>query len=272
MIGPSDQRPLAGFLREYQRRLKAIYPNRVDAWPLLNGWNIISTLYDGWGLYVIKDAGFTSMCAQNGVEEPSEATVGAANITADNREFVRRRLEKFFNINPRDVVLLWPPDGDLEPEFSAMLIRHEVALGIAPMKIFLSHKGSDKGLVRRFKDTLKLLGFDPWLDEDAMPAGTNLQRGILEGFNNSCAAVFFITPSFRDEKYLATEIDYAIAEKNKKGDRFAIVTLVLSDGVDKGKVPALLHRFVWKEPRSELEALQEILRALPIQVGAVHWK
>jgi hypothetical protein len=70
-------------------------------------------------------------------------------------------------------------------------------LGIAPTKIFLSHKGSDKIPVRRFKDTLKLLGFDPWLDEDAMPAGTNLQRGVLDGFEKSCAAVFFITPAFK---------------------------------------------------------------------------
>jgi hypothetical protein len=271
MIGPNDQRPLANFLRDYQLRLTAMYPERVDAWPLLNGWNITSAMYDGWGIYVVKDAGFTAMCVQNGVEL-SEATVGAANITAENREFVRRRLEVFFNVTPRDFVLLWPPDNDLEPEFSAMLLRHELALGIARMKIFLSHKGSDKAFVRQFGDVLKLLGFDPWLDEDAMPAGTNLQRGILDGFNNSCAAVFFITPSFEDEKYLATEIDYAIGEKTKKGDRFAIITLVFSSGPDKGKVPDLLHRYVWKEPRSELEALQEILRALPIRVGAVHWR
>ncbi|TRL27785.1 hypothetical protein FM996_18715, partial [Methylosinus sporium] len=32
-----------------------------------------------------------------------------------------------------------------------------------------------------------------------------------------------------------------------------------------------LHRFVWKEPKSELEALREIIRALPIHVGEVRF-
>ena len=40
-------------------------------------------------------------------------------------------------------------------------------------KIFLSHKGSDKATVTDFKETLEVLGYEPWLDEDAMPAGTS---------------------------------------------------------------------------------------------------
>ena len=42
-----------------------------------------------------------------------------------------------------------------------------------PKKIFLSHKSSDKNLVLDFKETLDLLGYETWLDEDAMPAGTD---------------------------------------------------------------------------------------------------
>lgn len=77
-------------------------------------------------------------------------------------------------------------------------------------KIFLSHKGVDKPVTREYFRVLKTLGFDPWLDEDAMVAGTPLERGILDGFEQSCAAVFFVTPSFQDENYLATEVNYAI--------------------------------------------------------------
>jgi hypothetical protein len=65
-------------------------------------------------------------------------------------------------------------------------------------KIFLSHKGVDKALVIDFKDTLAQLGFDPWIDDDAMPAGTTLERGILQGMQDSCGVVFFITTSFKD--------------------------------------------------------------------------
>ncbi|MGW8753720.1 toll/interleukin-1 receptor domain-containing protein [Bacillus wiedmannii] len=144
----------------------------------------------------------------------------------------------------------------------------------APKKIFLSHKGADKPLVREYFDLLKELGFEPWLDVDAMVAGTNLNRGIDQGFQESCAAVFFVTPSYKDEGYLEDEVDYAIDEKKEKGDKFAIITLALKDekGVT-GEVPRLLRRkYVYKEPASQLEAFREIIRALPLETGKKNWK
>jgi ribosomal protein S27E len=140
-------------------------------------------------------------------------------------------------------------------------------------KVFLSHKGRDKPKVREFKEILAQLGFRPWLDEDAMPAGTVLERGISQGFKDSCAVVFFVTPDFKDENYLATEVEYAIREKRAKGDQFQIITLCLhgKDG-DKGQVPDLLQPYVWKTPQTDLGALQEILKALPISVGGTRWK
>ncbi len=139
-------------------------------------------------------------------------------------------------------------------------------------KIFLSHKSKNKSLVRDFNDTLQILGFETWLDEEAMPAGTALDRGLLQGMQDSCAAVFFITPDFTDESFLATEIDYAVAEKREKDRRFAIITLVLADEKGNiGKVPDLLKRYVWKEPKTHLEGLREILKALPVRVRPVAW-
>ena len=128
-------------------------------------------------------------------------------------------------------------------------------------------------MARRFSMALESLGFSPWLDEEAMPAGTELNRGILKGFHDSCAAVFLITPEFKDEKYLRNEINYAVDEKLNKGDRFAIITLLFADENDKrGVVPDLLRPYVWKEPDSELEALRELIRALPIEVGPLCWR
>ena len=89
--------------------------------------------------------------------------------------------------------------------------------------------------MKRFFDILHALAFRPWLDEDAMPAGTELHRGI-------------------------------------QGDRFSIITLVFSDSTgQKGVVPELLHSYVWKGPSTELEALREIIRALPIRLGPPSW-
>jgi hypothetical protein len=275
MIKNGDARPCADLLLAYQHLVNFQHPSRVDSWPLLIGWDYIGGTFKGWNIAVLIDKGImgAGMSQFKAVGELSGDVVGVTEITEETRDAVRSRLERHFNIGKRDAIVLYPPNGIIGtgPELQAMLLRHELALGIALMKIFLSHKGLDKPRVRPFKETLLLLGFSPWFDEDSMTAGTNLERGILKGFQDSCAAVFFITPNFIDESYLATEVDYAIQQKRDKGDKFAIITLVFGDGTAKGKVPDLLRRYVWKEPKSDLEALQEIIKALPIEVGSVRW-
>jgi hypothetical protein len=140
-------------------------------------------------------------------------------------------------------------------------------------KVFLSHKGVDKENVIDFKKTLGLLGYDPWLDEDAMPAGAALERALLKGMQDSCGVVFFITPSFKDQGFLETEVNYAIQEKRKKGDKFAVIALqFVGDGGSVGEIPELLKTYVWKKPKTSLEALREIVRALPVAPGIVDWR
>ena len=106
-----------------------------------------------------------------------------------------------------------------------------------------------------------------------MAAGANLERSLLQGFKDSCAVVFFITPNYVDDCFLATEVDYAIKEKRSKGDKFAIIILDFPDAKGKsGDVPELLRQYVWKKPQSPLEALRELLKALPLGLGTPDWK
>jgi hypothetical protein len=137
------------------------------------------------------------------------------------------------------------------------------------MKIFLSHKSVDMPLVYRYYDALKEAGFSPWLDEPNMPAGANLEREVLRGFEKSCAAVFFITANFKDEKYLAAEVDYAVMQKRKKGKKFAIITLRYAGA---SPVPGLLTPYIYKDVGNDLEGFYEILRVVPIELGPVRWK
>jgi hypothetical protein len=136
-------------------------------------------------------------------------------------------------------------------------------------RIFLSHKSVDKPIVQKYYDALKELGFEPWLDKPDMPAGTNLERGILDGFEKSCAAVFFITENFKDENYLATEVDYAIAQKRKKGKKFIIITLRYPNA---SPVPGLLTPYIYMDIQNDLDGFYELIRALPIELGQVRWK
>lgn len=145
-----------------------------------------------------------------------------------------------------------------------LMITEKYMEETSPQSIFLSHKWHDKEMVREYARTLVALGLQPWLDEDAMPAGTSLERGLYKGMENSCAAVFFISKHFKDERYLAAEIDYAIQQKRAKADRFAIITLVFAEAVN---MPPLLNPFVWKRPSGELEALREIIKALPLKLA-----
>jgi hypothetical protein len=141
-----------------------------------------------------------------------------------------------------------------------------------PKNIFLSHKSPDKTLVREVASALKSVGLAPWLDEDRMKAGANLERAILQGFQDSCAAVFFVTPRFIDDGYLASEIDYALAEKRAKGDKFSIITLLIpGDDGSFGEIPALLRTYVWKHVQP-IEIVRAIAEALPIQCGAPTWR
>lgn len=136
-------------------------------------------------------------------------------------------------------------------------------------KIFLSHKSVDKPLVYRYYHALKEVGFDPWLDEPSMAAGANLERELLRGFQESCAAVFFITENFKDEKYLAAEVDYAVMQKRNKGKKFAIITLRYSNA---SPVPGLLTPYIYKDVENDLQGFHELMRALPIEMGPVRWK
>ncbi len=137
------------------------------------------------------------------------------------------------------------------------------------IKIFLSHKSVDKPLVYRYYHALKALGFDPWLDEPNMPAGANLERELLRGFEESCAAVFFITKNFADEKYLATEVEYAIHQKRKKEKKFAIITLRYPNA---SSVPGLLTPYIYKDVENDLDGFQALIKALPIESGPMRWK
>lgn len=136
-------------------------------------------------------------------------------------------------------------------------------------RIFLSHKSVDKPIVMRYYNALKELGFEPWLDQPDMPAGTNLERGILDGFEKSCAAVFFITENFKDENYLATEVDYAVAQKRAKGNKFSIITLRYPIS---SPVPGLLRPYIYTDVQNDLDGFYELVRALPIELGPIRWK
>lgn len=137
-----------------------------------------------------------------------------------------------------------------------------------PKRIFLSHKSSDKPLVREYRDILKALGFEPWMDEDDIKAGDKIHRSLYQGIKESCAAIFFVTENYKDERYLQNEIDYAITEATDRGERFRIITLVFVEKLEIDLIPKLLQQYVFKQVSSQFEGLKVILKGLPLRLSA----
>jgi hypothetical protein len=229
-------------LDEYRKLITRAHPTHVAAWPILSGYDAKSGTYNGWLAVIYEHTANPVMKNISGLGELSQAIVGVPTIEESNKELVRAKLEKHFRLKGEDGVVLIDPHGNVHDELLTLKSRHEFAMNLISRKIFLSHKSVDKPLVREYHRILQLLGFEPWLDEDTMFAGAELERALLQGFKDSCAAVFFVTPNFSDENFLATEVNYAIAEKRNKGDRFAIITLAFSEYGKKARSPNFCER------------------------------
>ena len=259
-------------ISEYRKIVAERYAHMLAMWPVLSGYNLVNGQYGNYIICIFKHTGNSGMTATS-VANFNDTIVGYSTINDANIDSARNNIREAFHIANLDAVVILDRRGmNLNSEISKLLEYHEFAMGVKKMKIFLSHKGADKAMVRQYKATLDVLGFDVWLDEDAMPAGTALHRGILQGFKDSCAAIFFITPNYKDEGFLETEINYAITEKMEKGNRFSIITLVYEDNGVCGEVPALLKTYVWKQPENDLVAIQEIIKALPVKLGSVNYR
>lgn len=172
---------------------------------------------------------------------------------------------ELFGEQLREVVALATPESRALVAVPPHLVPHESMTGI-----FLSHRTPEKPRVQRYYTVLQNLGYSPWLDIEAMPAGTVPHRGIQDGIEKSCAAVFFVTESFTVDHWIATEIEHAIERHTKLGpDRFSIITLLC---YPDATAPKELAEFIFKHIENDLDGLNHIVRGLPIQLGPPRWR
>lgn len=269
----------------YKNVVQNKYPDKVLIWPLINGFNIrIGSLLGKYQVLIYKNTGSSGFKISDGVGELSKEIFNNCFYPDGSLDFKNAIsvVEQLFDVKEKDAVFIAEVvmNGDqgfikggsyIDEQINMILKKHEMALNMIPLQIFLSHKTIDKPKVREFHKILMTLGFAPWLDEDKMSAGVELERALIKGMKDSCAAVFFITPSYKDDSYLSAEINYAIAEKRKRPN-FSIVALVYEEAGRKGVVPDLLTPYVWKEPKNDLEAMRYLLDALPVKVGSIELK
>ena len=120
------------------------------------------------------------MKSTQGIGHISSVIIGDSQITEDNKAGVRERISRHFRLSRSDALFIFDQRDDIQQDLTAVFLQHEMEMGLCPMRVFLSHTGADKPMVREFKRTLEELGFDPWLDEDDMSAGLSLERALLQ--------------------------------------------------------------------------------------------
>jgi hypothetical protein len=186
-----------------------------------------------------------------------------ADAWAITRSLVIRPLADEVTRRLRDAAAMANPDVRELAGVPLDRIPSEKELGI-----FLSHKSVNKDLVRRYCRALDTLGLQPWLDEEDIAAGDILHRALVDGMDSSCAAVFFVTSEFKDEKWIGREVDLAVHRQVERGTKFQIITLVFDDA----EVPRPLQIYAYAKVNNDLDGLREIVRALPVELGPPRWR
>ncbi|MBN6077343.1 toll/interleukin-1 receptor domain-containing protein [Aggregatibacter actinomycetemcomitans] len=254
-------------LNTYEQIIKELYPDYVRKWPIINGISRVQS-FDLPGEYIAflyVNSPMANVSFGGGGELTPE-DIGLSIVQDHNLNKVREYFYTNLNLNEGDGLFILNRNlSNLPSEIQLNIKRHKRFLGLTPMKIFLSHKTADKPKVREFKRILEQIGFDSWLDEEELAAGDHLEKSLFNGMKNSCAAIFFLTENYKDTNYLESEITYAINRK-REDPKFALIALKLSSNAI---VPDLLTPYVYKEPTSDLEALSQIIKAIPAKIGKV---
>ncbi len=258
-----------GMMNTYKSIVEKNHQSYLRNWPLLSSSISVQVGgYAGTDIFIFKHVGRThQIFHEKGIgDDINKSVVKVDKITNENKQEVRYLIEQYLDLDDKDGVLFLSVDIPFQEECYLLMKKHEKVMGIKPNKIFLSHKSANKDFVRNVNTSLKSIGYSTWFDEESMNAGANLNRAIMKGFAESCSVVFFITPEFKDEKHIGNEIDHAVDEKLNRPEEFEIITIVVGDC----PVPKILSKYVWKNVNTEIEALTEIVKALPIKVREIY--
>ena len=234
---------------EYEKIIRKKYPRLINRWPIVSGCNFATGEFNNYILIFFQHTGIKNRTCHMWIDKKFLNFIDNIEINDSNLEKIKDRLGDFYDSKKKDVAIIIKKNEPVKKVIFELLNKHEIEMGVAKLKIFLSHKGIDKEMVKDFEKTLRLIGYDPWIDVN-MEAGLELNREILKGFNDSCAAIFFITENFKDEEFLADEVDYAINEKREKKENFSIITLVFNKNDGLLNVPNLLKKYVVKNPKT----------------------
>ena len=129
-------------------------------------------------------------------------------------------------------------------------------------RLFLCHANEDKPQVRKVYQRLKVEGFEPWFDEEALLPGQLWRQEIPKALRSSdFILIFFSQTSIRKIGYVQNEFKLALDTWKQIPEGMIHTIPVLLDNCD---VPEQFREFHWVALSDE-RGFQRILRA--IQAG-----
>ncbi|MDJ0510131.1 MAG: TIR domain-containing protein [Crocosphaera sp.] len=130
------------------------------------------------------------------------------------------------------------PPLPLQEEFIAASLKQPET---ASLEVFISYSRTDSDLARKLNDNLQELGKTTWFDQESIATGTDFQKEIYRGIENSDNFLFVISPKSINSPYCADEVEYA----QKLNKRFVTILHRPLSSEDKQKLHPALASVQW---------------------------
>ena len=131
---------------------------------------------------------------------------------------------------------------------------------IPQFSFFLSHKSKDKPLMKTFRNGLKFVGYQTWLDQDDMPVAARLQGALKVAIEKCDCFIAWLNEEFFKSDYCQAELLYA-RELGKIILPFGVYSKIKD--LLKGDFEFLVHLHIYDPSTSSFfEVLRRIDEAL----------
>ncbi|HMV46359.1 MAG TPA: toll/interleukin-1 receptor domain-containing protein [Blastocatellia bacterium] len=133
------------------------------------------------------------------------------------------------------------------------------------MQVFISHSGKEPRLARRLATILRQAGFRVWDAYSNLYPGDNWAKLTAQALEESQAMVVLLTPESLESRWVQSEIEYALGNKNYA---WRLIPVLVGDPkqFQKDQIPWILQELqmvILPEPENgdaELAQVVEVLK------------
>ena len=132
------------------------------------------------------------------------------------------------------------------------------------MQVFISHSGKDLVLARKLASVLQEAGFQVWDAYQDLFPGDNWAKLNAQALEESQAMVVLLTPESLESRWVQSEIEYALGNKNYA---WRLIPVLIGDPqrFQNDQIPWILQKLQMiflPEPEKSDAALKQVVEVL----------